>query len=134
MITRRRSADPDRDLRVPTPAERLFIARVRAAASQSGFAAALGVRRAALARLEAGRTAALGAGEAAALGATLVDQVTLGERLLLARRRAGTPVREVCDALGISRPTLYADERRGTARLARYWAERGFVLAPDDDS
>lgn len=133
------------DLRYLTPAEELWIWRMRwrtrsdrsrgrigAAASLAEAADMLGITETQYWKLETGKADAVDL-----LHEIGAPNPTIGELCRLARRRSKSSVREVEEALGISRPVLHAAEGHGQKatepfaqevrqRLVAWWEEQGF--------
>lgn len=110
---------PHVDLTKLTPGEALWLARRRAGRTLGEEAAARGCGRRQLLEAEQGRRAApRGHGGP-------VEGPTLPEALRLARRRWGAALGGLATALGVSRVTVHAWERRGDARLVLFWRRQG---------
>lgn len=108
----------DRDLRRPTPAERLWLWRRTTSLTQADAAARLGVPLRRYQRAEAGENSVQ-----VPRGA---PRPTLGDLCALARRRSRLGLRAAAARLGISHVTLLAWERGSDPRLVEGWRVLGF--------
>jgi len=112
---------PDKDLTHRTPAEELWLNRMRAGLSQTAYAARLGVSRNTLANAERN-------GPSNRLRAAAARKTTATTPLLLAlaRRRHGLSLRATAVLVGTSHTTLLDWEVRGAVTLVSWWERRGW--------
>ncbi len=101
----------------------------RVSISRDEAATRLGIRPLVFHRLESDRRTPMSVEDATRLAEALDPIVpTLGESCFLARRRSGLTLSEICDLIGVTRPTFYLMERDGDLALVRLWQKRGFVF------
>lgn len=112
----------DFDLRRRTPGERFWLARRAAGLSGPEAALRAGLGKNALYEAERGLRPVPGLREARLKPV----RPGLPELLALARRRAGTGLGGLAEALGTSRVTALARERAGDPDLRGFWARKGF--------
>ena len=129
---------PDSDLTIITPGERLFLWRHRQNSRLRGWSrwsrkyrngSVLSVRNAAY-ELRVGERKYIEMEKDRApidgLEWLRIGNITLGERCLLARRRSGALLTEICHNIGVSRPKFHELEKIGDPRVISYWRSYGF--------
>lgn len=109
-----------------TDLEKLWLTRQRLGVNQHDFGGANGVSRWTYAKMERGALPfnALVAGAVSAWAGGL----TLKERVVIARRRYGLPVKCLVRLVGVSRVTLLAWEQHHPERLLSFWRNKLFTF------